>query len=152
MIDAEDMAIGQRQDVADLAIGVVDDGIEDGHRSQPGVVGDDHLDSVGGFVGVDPLLDHALAEWAVAEDGRRNDAPAHRLRDEKGGDLPAGQGAGREVEQRALGDGGLVDGVEGFAESGVVDEDDERLVRRAGQAPEDLERAVVEAGEGRLVS
>jgi hypothetical protein len=47
----------------------------------------------------------------------------------EGRDLAASQRARREVEEWPLGDGCLVDGVEGLRQDRVVDEDDEGLVR-----------------------
>jgi hypothetical protein len=47
----------------------------------------------------------------------------------EGRDLAAGQCARREVEERPLGDGCLVDRVERLRQDRVVDEDDEGLVR-----------------------
>ncbi len=149
MIDAEDVAVGQGQEVADLAIRVVYDGIENGHPAQAGVVADDHLDQVHAIVGTDPLLDHPRPERPLTEHRGRDDAPAAGLGDQERGDLATGQGPDGEVEERALGNGRLVDGVKRLAQVRVMDEDDEGLVRRAGQAPEDLERAIAERRQGR---
>ena len=91
-----------RQDVAALAIGVVHDRVEDRHPAQPRVVVDDHRHDVDLGIGIDERLDHALAERPVAQDRRRDDAPAGRLRDVPGGDLAARQRAVREVVERPL--------------------------------------------------
>ena len=101
-----------REDVPALAVGVVHDRVEDRHPPQPGVVLDDHRHDVDVGIGLDEGLDHALAERAVAQDGRRDDAPAGRLRDVPGGDLAASQRPVREVVERPLPEGRLVDGVE----------------------------------------
>ena len=52
-------------------------------------------------VGVDEGLDHPLAERAVAQDRRRDDAPAARLGDVPGGDLAPRQRAVRESRRAA---------------------------------------------------
>jgi hypothetical protein len=77
-------------------------------------------------------------------DRRWDEAPAGCLGDKKGRDLPPGERTLGEIEQRALGERGLVDGVERLGQVRVVDEDDQRLVRGPGQAPEDLQVAVTE--------
>ena len=144
VIHPEDVTVRHRHQVAALAIGVVGDGIEDGHPAQSRVVADDHRDEVDIAIRVDPLLDHPLAEGAVAQHGRRHETPAGRLGDEERGDLALRERPLGEVEERALGDRGLVDRVERLAQRGVMDQDDQGLVRGSGQAPDDLQGAVAQ--------
>ena len=53
-------------------------------------------------VDLDERLDHALAERPVAQDRRRDDAPADRLGHVPGGHLAAGQRPVGEVVERPL--------------------------------------------------
>ena len=150
VVDAVHVAVRERQEVADLAVGVVDDGIEDGHPPEARIIADDELDPVDRIVGMDPLLDHALAERSVPQDRRWHDRPTHGLGDEERRDFPAGERADREVEERSLCDRGLVDGMERLRQVRMVNQHDERLVGGSGQAAEDLERAVAEGRQGSL--
>ena len=68
------------QQVAALAVGVVDDGVEDRHPAQVRVVAAGELGQVDGLVDVDPQLAHARAERALAHHGGRHDVPAGGLR------------------------------------------------------------------------
>ena len=63
---------------------------------------EDHGHDIDLRIGLDERLDHALAKRPVAEQGRRHDVPAPRLRDVPGGDLAAGEGPDGKVVQRAL--------------------------------------------------
>ena len=138
VVDAVHGAARLDQDVAALAVGVVEDHVEHGHPAQPLVVGvrrgrPAHRRSRGrrapaarcraaraGAItstsvrrvvvdGVDPELHHAGAERPLAQHGRRHDAPAGGLRHREGRDLAAGQGAVREVPQRPFAGDRLVD-------------------------------------------
>jgi len=128
VINPEHMPIRHRKQVSALPVGVVDDGIEDRHSTQPRIRIHDHGHDVRGGVRMDPLLDHALAERAFTQDRRRNQPPARRLGNEEGGNFAAGKGPVRKVEQRPLGDRGLVDRVERFGQILMMDEDNQRLV------------------------
>ena len=98
------------------------DRVEHRHPPQPRVVLDHHGHDVDLRIGLDEGLDHALAERPVAQDRRRHDPPAGRLGDVPRGDLAAGQGAVREVVERPLAEGRLVDRV-----------DDQRRLRDPGR-------------------
>ena len=136
-----------RQEVAGLPIGVVDDRVEQRDAAQAGIVPVDHVDDVGRRIDLDPGLEHALAGRAVAQERRRHDAPAERLRDEERGDLAPRQRADREVEQRPLAGGRLPDREEviRFAPG----PDDHRVVRRAGKPADRLELGGSKGLEGR---
>ena len=153
MVDTEDVAAGDRQQMAALAIGVVDDGVEDRDPAQAGVVLDDHRHDVLAIVGVDPELDHALTERALPEDGGRHDRPAGHLRHEVGGDLAPGQGAVGEVVERPLAADRLVDGVDGDRWLGVGAGPGHpavhRVVRGRQQPAHDLDVALLQDVEDR---
>jgi hypothetical protein len=92
------VAVNDREQVADLAVGVVDHGVEDRHVAQPGVVlAAGQGDQVHLLVQVDPQLAHPGAERAVAHHRRRHDVPAGGAGDHVRGHLAPGQGAVREV-------------------------------------------------------
>ena len=104
------MPVGDRQQMTDLAVGVVHHRVEHGHVPQARVVGAaGQRDQVHVGVVVDPQLAHARPERPVPHDRRRDHVPAGRARYHIGRDLPAGQRAHREVPQRALPRDRLVD-------------------------------------------
>ena len=142
MIDPEDMPIRHREQMSAFAIGVVDDRIEDGHPAKPWVRIQHHGHDVRRGIRMDPFLDHALAERALTEDRGWNQPPARRLGDEEGRNFAPGECSIRKVEQRTFGDRGLVDRMERFGQTLVMDEDYQRLVGRTGQSPEDLDLTV----------
>ena len=109
VVDAVDVAARDRQQVAGLAIRVVDRRVEHRDRPQALVLVDHEPHRVDGRVDLDPQLDHALAERAVAEHGRRDDAPAAGLRHRERRDLAPGERPVREVVQRPLAHDRLVD-------------------------------------------
>ena len=151
MIDRVEMAAGDRQQVAGLPIGVVEDRVEHRDPAQSQVVAVDHVDDVRLGVGIDPLLEHALAVRSFAEQRGRDDAPPERLRHEVGRDLAPGQRPDREVEQRTLTDRRLPDGEQVALDElaaedvrlrpGWPDPHDHRVVRRPDEPAEDLELA-----------
>jgi len=102
VVAAVDVAVAGRQQVPDLAVGVVDDGVEHRHPPDRRVVRPRQRHQVDVRVGLHPQLHHAGPVGAVAVHGGRHDVPAHRLRHRVRGDLAPGQGAVREVPQRAL--------------------------------------------------
>ena len=132
MVDPEDVAVRRRQEVAALAIGVVDRGVEHGDPAQSWVVVDDHRDHVDRGIDVDPELQGAVAERPVAADRRRDDRPAHRLADEICGDLAMGKGFVGEIVEGTLAGGRLVDRL-----------DRERLFRRGTRPADPAEHRVV---------
>jgi hypothetical protein len=92
-----------RQQVADLAVRVVDHGVEHGHVPEHLVIGaprQGHQVRLG--VGVDPQLAHARAERAIPVHGRRDQVPARRPGHRVRGHFPAGQGALWEIPQGPL--------------------------------------------------
>ena len=109
MVDPVHVPGRGRQQVAALAVGVVDDGVEDRHPAQVGVVAAGQHGQVDLLVDVDPQLAHAGPERPVAEDRRRHDVPAGGGADLVRGDLAVGQRAVGEVPQRPLARDGLVD-------------------------------------------
>ncbi len=170
MVDAEHGAVGARQQVAALAVGVVDHGGEQRYPAQRravvvcqdpvGAVGELHgqhraplLGVLGtqilenghgaGQVGVlDPLLDHAAAERAVAIHRARHDAPAGRLAHRVGRELARREGAVREVVQRPLPRDRLVDA--GHAGAVQLDAAVERRVGGLGEPALDGELSLAE--------
>ena len=157
MVDRVEMAAGERQQVAGLAVCVVDDGVEGRHAPEAGIVLVDHRHDIGTRVNIDPFLEHALAMRAFAEHRRWHDAPARGLRDEVGGDLAPGQGPDREVEQRALASSRLPDGqqVVGIERSTEVgrgrrcrpDPRHHGVVRRADEPADHLQLAVSQGSQ-----
>lgn len=164
VVDAVDVPPAiDRQDVAALAIRVVHHRVQDRHAAEPCVVLDDHGHDVHLGIRLDEGLDHPLAEWPVAQDCRRHDPPTARLGDVPGGHLAAGQRPVREVVERALAEGRLVDRVEDErglrVRAGPDHRDEHRVVRRGDDTPDDLDvafaqgfkrRPAVEHGCGRL--
>ena len=150
VIATVEVPVGSRQQVADLAIGVVHHGIEDGHVAQRRVVGPaGQRDNVHRLVSVDPQLAHTGTEGAVAEHGRRHHRESAGHRHPVGGHLPAGQRAGREVPQRPLPRHRLVHA--GRLAPAVPDRAVQRRVRRHDEPALDLDRALAEQVErGRL--
>ena len=152
-----------------LPVGVVDDGVEQGHRPQARIVLLDERPGVGRLVLVDPQLDHPGPGGPVAQDRRRDDRPAARLRDRPGRHLAPGERPIREVPQRLL-EGDRLVHHRGEADAGLgrlvaeqlgeqaptsfgrlgrrsvrqllADHADERGVRGDGQPPADLELPV----------
>ena len=141
--------------MAALAVRVVHRRVEDRHPAQPGVVLDDHRDDVDVRVDVDPELERALAERAVAQDRRRDDPPADRLADDvPGRDLAVGQRPVREVVERPLAGGRLVDGLDddrvlGSAGRRAGPGTSIALLRRADDPPDDLDLALAQDVERR---
>ena len=135
VVDAVAVSPGHLQDVAALAVGVVDEHVEDRHPPQRRGVLVDQADVAvavvegvedvqvavgdvagpdqrhGLLVGVDvlPDLQHPAAVRPLAEPGRRDDVPAGGLGDGVRRDLAVGEGAVGEVPQRPLPGDRLVD-------------------------------------------
>ena len=135
VVNAVDAAVHPGQDVAALAVGVVDDSVEDRHPPQPRVVGvhQCHLPAgvvVGGEhrkiacrngIGrtqihqpgvirlLHPQLHHSETGRPLPNDCVRHDVPAERLGDQERPVLAAGQRAVGEVPQRLLSGDRLVD-------------------------------------------
>ena len=82
MIDAADTAGVVLEDVSALAVGVVDEDVEDGHAHHVGLVFIDEVEIVAAPLGVDEELDRSDAVGAVADDRGRDEVPfegrAHR--------------------------------------------------------------------------
>src|SRR5258708_1101064 len=72
MIAAEQLAVAVRQEMADLAVGVVHHGIEDGHVPQCRmVIAAGERDDIHRLVRLDPQLAHAAPQPAVPAYARR---------------------------------------------------------------------------------
>ena len=80
VVDAEDVPGRGRQQVAALAVGVVDHRVEQCHPPQLRVPAAHQPGHVDCLVDVDPQLQHAVAEGARAQHGRRHDRPARAPR------------------------------------------------------------------------
>jgi hypothetical protein len=134
MVDAVDAAVGSGQDMATLAVGVVEQDVE--HRQPPQlrrvrvhqqrrvaepVVGAQHPTPPAGDVlhahhvhqrslvlDLYPQLHHSGAERSGPQHRRRYLGPSGGLRDQVGRHLPVGERAVREVPQRPLAADGLV--------------------------------------------
>ena len=140
VVAAVQVAVGDGEQVTDLPVGVVDHRVEDRHLPQRLVVrAAGKRDQVDALVQVDPQLAHAGAERPVAHDRRRDKVPAGRPADDVGRDLPAGQGAAREIPQRALARDRLVHAVRYRAVR--PDRAEQRRVRGVDQAALHGERA-----------
>ena len=72
VVDAVHVAVGRREQVAALAVGVVDHRVEHGHPAQGGRSARISRRQVDGLVDVDPQLHHARAERAVPQHRRRH--------------------------------------------------------------------------------
>jgi hypothetical protein len=98
VVAAVQVTVGDREEMADLAIGVVDDGVENRHLAQPGVVVTTREgDQVHLLVQVNPQLAHAGAERPVAHHRWRDNVPPGGAGDQVRGHLAACQGPGGEV-------------------------------------------------------
>ncbi len=136
MVDGVEPAAVGGQQMAALAVAVVDDGVQHGQTPQPLVVGvyqkgrtsfadlgETHRFPAGPRLlpldqrqqlralgrRLDPLLDHALPVRAVAQHGGGDQVPAGGPGQLVRGDLTLGERAVGEVPQRALAGDGLVD-------------------------------------------
>ena len=127
-------------------------GIEDRDPAQPAIGLDDQRHDVDGRIDVDPELERAVAERAVAADRRGDDRPAHRLACQERGDLAMRQRRVGEVVERTLSGSRLVDGLDDDRGLGLgafePDAAQHRVVRRPHQPPDDLDLAVAEHLEG----
>jgi hypothetical protein len=143
MVAPVQVAVGDREQVTDLAVRVVDDGVEDRHLAQAHVViAPGQGDKVHLLVQVDPQLAHARPERPVAHHRRRHYVPAGGAGDHVRGYLAIGQGPGREVPQRPLARDRLVD--TGGLGPAAADGAKERRVGGVDQAAGDLQRAALE--------
>jgi hypothetical protein len=145
VVDHVDPSVLAEEAVPGLAVGVVDDEVE--HRDPTELLGEPLGEREVVLLGVrrDEQLDGSDAERTVAEDGRRHVRPSERARDEVGGDLPGAQRALGEVPERGLAATRLVDGERLLTRIGPG-ADQERVVRRVGEAPEQLEVADGDGG------
>ena len=119
VVDALDPPVGAGQQVAALAVGVVDHGVEDRHPAQVRVVAAGQLGQVDRLVDVDPQLAHArrrTARRACTVGGTTSQPLASLTR--YAADLAPGQRPVREVPQRALAAHRLVDAGRGDAVEG----------------------------------
>ena len=142
VVDPVDVTADHGQQVAALAVGVVDHRVEHGDPPQPRVRGAHQALEVHRRVHVDPALHGAAPERPVAQGGLRHDVPAGRLADEPGGVLPLGEGAVGEVPQRTLPLHRLVDAGAGHPVEG--DRAEQRGVARVDDPALDLEGAPAE--------
>ena len=110
VVDQPEVIVRIEKDVAALAVGVVDQQVEQRHRAQALAVFFVQVEVMVFGVVVDEQLQRAGAEGAIgAVDGGRHQLPAQRLADDEGGGLAAGQAGLGEIPQRALAAGGFVD-------------------------------------------
>jgi len=143
VVAAVQVAVGDRQQVADLPVRVVDDRVEDGQVAQRLMIGSaGEGDEVDGVVDVNPELAHAGAERPLAHYRRRHEIPAGGPADEVGRHLAASQRAGREIPERAFPRHRLVYAV--GRRPGTFYGAEERHVRRADDAALDRELAALE--------
>ena len=98
--------------VAGLAVGVVDEIVEEGQTAQGrGVTGIlAHIEIVYVRITLDEELDAARPPRPVAQDSGGHEAPTEGLADDKGGGLALAEGARRKIPQRILAAAGFVDG------------------------------------------
>ena len=98
--------------MAGLAVGVVDEIVEEGQTAQGrGVAGIlAHIEIVYVRITLDEELDAARPPRPVAQDGGGHEAPTEGLADDKGGGLALAESARREIPQRILAAAGFVDG------------------------------------------
>ncbi len=163
VVDAEAVAVRHGEHVEALAVGVVDEHVEDRHAAQRrGVLVDegdrvallvlaaedsavaglrdlgrgDQVDGVLVGILVLPELHHPLARGAVAQPRARHDAPAERLGDEVRGDLAMREHGVGEVPEGVLAADRLVD------DCHVADRPEEGRVRRGADAAGDDQLAV----------
>src|SRR5690606_11424941 len=103
VVDGPDPGVvGLAEQVADLAVGVVGQDVQEGYRPQAGVGGDDEGTGIPLQVLFEETLGGAGAERAVGEDRLGDDAQAEALRKPVTGHFTAGQCPMGEVPQRPL--------------------------------------------------
>ena len=147
MVAAVQVAVGDRQQVADLPVGVVDDRVEDRHLAQPAwsLRRASATRSTSGSRSIHSWHmpgPNGPSRMTVGGTKFQPARPGHRV----GGDLPARQGPGREVPQRPLTRDRLVHAVRlgaralDRAEQGRVGRVDEAALYRQRAALEQLER------------
>ncbi len=133
--------------MAALAVGVVGDDVEEGHRPQPVVqLGELLVDGevVLTVIGGDEPLHRPFAQRSVAQHGRRDHTEAERFAQQVGGDLPAVQ-TGLEVPQRTLSAHRLVD--RRVRQTFVFDVDEERGVAAVRHPPLDADLAAEQVSD-----
>ena len=98
--------------VAGLAVGVVDEIVEECEAAQGGGIAGvlAHIEVVYVGVTLDEELDAAGSARSVAQDGGRHEAPTECFADDKGGGLALAEGAGRKVPERVFAAARFVDG------------------------------------------
>jgi hypothetical protein len=112
--------------VTALAVGVVDEQVEEHDGFEQGliVVGEVEVVMIG--IVLDELLERAGTERPVAQNGEGDDAEAQRLADEVRGHLAQGEGVFFKIPKRLFAFAGFVNGLTGFPfvmniyEKGVV--------------------------------
>ena len=176
VVDPVDMPPGRVEDMAALAVGVVEHRVQHGQPGQPQVVGvrqrvrvpvvvarRRHREPAGRHVVrghetdqrlrvvglVDPQLDGAHSERPVPQDRRRHQVPPGRVRHQVRRHLTPGQRAVREVPERPLAADRLVDAAPG--QPVQRDLGPQRGVRGVDEASLELHRAAGEQFEGVLL-
>lgn len=98
--------------VAGLAVGIVDEEVEEGQAAQCGGVAGilAHIEVVEFRVALDEKLDAARPARTIAQDGWGHEAPTEGFADDEGCGLPLAKRAGREIPQGIFAAAGLVDG------------------------------------------
>jgi len=98
--------------VAGLAVGVVDEVVEECEAAQGGGIAGvlAHIEVVYVGITLDEELDAAGPARSVAEDGGRYEAPTEGFADDKGGGFALAEGAGREIPERIFAASRFVDG------------------------------------------
>jgi S-formylglutathione hydrolase FrmB len=98
MVAPVQVPVRDGEQVPDLAVRVVDHGVEHRHLAQPRVVGAPcERDQVDGRIRLDPQLAHARPVRPVPHHGRRHDVPPGGSRYGVGGHLAPRQGPGGKV-------------------------------------------------------
>jgi hypothetical protein len=124
VVDGEEAAGAfLEEEVSALAVGVVDEEVEEGDGAQEEALGGFEVEVVAVWVVVDVLLEGAGSVGSVAEDGEGDESETQGVTEAAGGDLTGGEGGGGEVPQGLLAAHGLVDGGEGCAFMGDGDEE-----------------------------
>ena len=149
MVDRPDLVLGIGEHVASLAVGVVDDEVEQGDAAQILGVGLEEIEGGAFEVVGHERLDRADPHRAVPQHRGGHEAEATGPGDLEGGSLPVAEGPGGEVPQGRLATAWLVDDEALGLVAGclcIQEAGQERVVGRAGHQSEQLHVSLEQLG------
>ena len=145
MIDQEDfMGALLHQNVTALAVGIVDQQVEQGHGAQAFQLGRFEIKIMMIGVVINVLLERTGTQRSVPQNGEWNHAEAQRLADQVGADFPVGQGVFREIPQRLFAPARFVDRQDFIP--GMADSNQEGVIDAAGELALELDLAIYKDG------